>query len=150
MPVINVHGTAIVLGTVGFLVTGPSGSGKSALALSLISEVRRRGRFAALVADDRVDLTATNGHIVARCPPAIQGLIEVRGAGIAAVETMPACILSWAVLPVRAPFNPRLPPESEGLQLQDAISLPLLRLPVEGTLSAVDALIALLPDKIGI
>lgn len=46
-PFVNVHGTAIVLGTTGLLITGPSGSGKSALALSCLSEVRHRGRFAA-------------------------------------------------------------------------------------------------------
>ncbi len=149
-PVTNIHGTAIVLGTTGFLVTGPSGSGKSALALSLISEVRLRGRFAALVADDRVDLTLTNNRIIARCPPAIRGLIEIRGAGIAAVETIPACILDWAILPVKAPFNPRLPPESEELQLEVGMVLPLLHLPVDDAISSVGALVALLPEKLGI
>ncbi|MDW9596460.1 HPr kinase/phosphorylase [Sinorhizobium meliloti] len=144
-PFVNVHGTAIVLGTTGLLITGPSGSGKSALALSCLSEVRHRGRFAALVADDRVDLTLENGRIVARCPAAIRGLIEIRGSGIAEVDTVSACVLDWAIMPVRAPFDPRLPPEEE-LQLEIGRSLPLLRLPVEGPLSPVDALAALLPQ----
>ncbi|RVE92700.1 HPr kinase/phosphorylase [Sinorhizobium meliloti] len=144
-PFVNVHGTAIVLGTTGLLITGPSGSGKSALALSCLSEVRHRGRFAALVADDRVDLTLENGCIVARCPAAIRGLIEIRGSGIAEVDTVSACVLDWAIMPVRAPFDPRLPPEEE-LQLEIGRNLPLLRLPVEGPLSPVDALAALLPQ----
>lgn len=144
-PFVNVHGTAIVLGTTGLLITGPSGSGKSALALSYLSEVRHRGRFAALVADDRVDLTLENGRIVARCPAAIRGLIEIRGSGIAEVDTVSACVLDWAIMPVRAPFDPRLPPEEE-LQLEIGRNLPLLRLPVEGPLSPVDALAALLPQ----
>lgn len=144
-PFVNVHGTAIVLGTTGLLITGPSGSGKSALALSCLSEVRHRGRFAALVADDRVDLTLENGRIVARCPAAIRGLIEIRGSGIAEVDTVSACVLDWAIMPVRAPFDPRLPPEEE-LQLEIGRNLPLLRLPVEGPLSPVDALAALLPQ----
>jgi serine kinase of HPr protein (carbohydrate metabolism regulator) len=148
-PICNIHATAIVLGTTGFLVTGPSGSGKSALALSCISEVRRRGRFAALVADDRVDLTLENGRIIARCPPAIRGLIEVRGAGIAEIETIPACVLDWAIMPVRAPFDPRLPPEREELQLEVGMGLPLLRLPVENAFFPIDALLALLPEKLG-
>ncbi|ASY58725.1 serine kinase [Sinorhizobium sp. CCBAU 05631] len=147
-PACNIHGTAIVLGTTGFLITGPSGSGKSALALACISEVRRRGRFAALVADDRVDLTLANGRIVARCPPAIRGLIEVRGSGIAEVETLSACVLDWAILPVRAPFDPRLPPEQEELQLEIGRSLPMLRAPIEAMLSPMDALAALLPEKL--
>ncbi|MDW9627632.1 HPr kinase/phosphorylase [Sinorhizobium meliloti] len=144
-PFVNVHGTAIVLGTTGLLITGPSGSGKSALALSCLSEVRHRGRFAALVADDRVDLTLENGRIVARCPAAIRGLIEIRRSGIAEVDTVSACVLDWAIMPVRAPFDPRLPPEEE-LQLEIGRNLPLLRLPVEGPLSPVDALAALLPQ----
>ncbi|MQX67679.1 HPr kinase/phosphorylase [Sinorhizobium meliloti] len=144
-PFVNVHGTAIVLGTTGLLITGPSGSGKSALALSCLSEVRHRGRFAALVADDRVDLTLENGRIVARCPAAIRGLIEIRGSGIAEVDTVSACVLDWAIMPVRAPFDPRLPPEEE-LQLEIGRNLPLLRLPVEGPLSPVEALAALLPQ----
>ncbi|WEX77446.1 HPr kinase/phosphorylase [Sinorhizobium numidicum] len=144
----NIHGTAIVLGTTGFLITGPSGSGKSALALSCLSEVRRRGRFAALVADDRVDLTLENDRIVARCPASIRGLIEVRGSGIAEIETISACILDWAIMPVRSPFNPRLPPESDELQLEIGRSLPLLRVPVESLVSPLDALRALLPEKL--
>ena len=149
-PRVNIHGTAMVLGTTGFLVIGPSGSGKSALALACISEVKRRGRFAALVADDRVDLTLENDRIVARCPPAIRGLIEIRGSGIAKVEILPACVLDWAILPVRAPFDPRLPPEQEELQLEVGRSLPVLRLPVETLLSPVDALTALLPENVGL
>lgn len=146
----NIHATAIVLGTTGFLITGPSGSGKSSLALACLSEVRRRGRFAALVADDRVDLALENGRIVARCPPAIRGLVEVRGCGIAELESLFACVLDWAIMPVRAPFDPRLPPEQEDLQLDIGRALPLLRLPVEGPLSPVDALVALLPEKLGL
>ncbi|XEN32595.1 serine kinase of HPr protein (carbohydrate metabolism regulator) [Ensifer sp. WSM1721] len=146
----NIHATAMVLGTTGFLVTGPSGSGKSALALACIYEVRRRGRFAALVADDRVDLSLENDRIVARCPAAIRGLIEVRGSGIAEVETISACVLEWAITPSRAPFDPRMPPEQEELPLQIGRSLPLLRLPVEGPLSPVDALVALSPEKLGL
>ncbi|GCA47618.1 HPr kinase/phosphorylase [Sinorhizobium sp. KGO-5] len=149
-PFVNVHGTAIVLGTTGLLITGPSGSGKSALALSCLSQVRRRGRFAALVADDRVDLTLENGRIVARCPAAIRGLLEIRGSGIAEVGTVSACVLDWAIAPVRAPFEPRLPPEEEELQLGIGRNLPLLRLPIEGPLSPLDALAALLPENVGL
>ncbi|OHV79215.1 HPr kinase/phosphorylase [Ensifer sp. LCM 4579] len=146
----NIHATAIVLGTTGFLITGASGSGKSALALSLISQVRHHGRFAALVADDRVDLSLENGRVVARCPAAIRGLIEIRGVGITAVDIVPACILDWAILPVKAPYDPRLPPEQELMHLEVGNGLPIIRLPVDGSLSPLDALLAVLPEKLGI
>ena len=46
---VNVHGTAIVIGTAGLLFIGPSGTGKSAVALHCIEAARARGLFAALV-----------------------------------------------------------------------------------------------------
>ncbi|WP_331372702.1 HPr kinase/phosphorylase [Sinorhizobium chiapasense] len=149
-PVCNIHATAIVLGTTGFLITGPSGSGKSALALSCISEARRRGRFAALVADDRVDLSLENDRIIAQCPQSIRGLIEIRGGGIVAVETVSACVLDWAIMPVRPSRDARLPPENEALQLEIGRSLPLLRVPVENPVSPLDALHALLPKNLAL
>jgi HPr kinase/phosphorylase len=56
----------------GVLLIGPSGSGKSDLALRLL------GRGFSLVADDRVDIE--DG--VAASPASLAGLLEVRGLGI--------------------------------------------------------------------
>ena len=56
----------------GVLLIGPSGSGKSDLALRLLS------RGFELVADDCVDIE--DG--IAAPPPALAGLLEVRGLGI--------------------------------------------------------------------
>ncbi|OCO99557.1 MULTISPECIES: serine kinase [unclassified Ensifer] len=145
----NVHGTAIVLGTRGFLITGPSGVGKSKLALACIAAARQAGEFAALIADDRVDLLLEHGRIVARCPATIQGLIEIRGAGIGKIETAPAAVIDWAVLPVRAPFDPRLPPDGETLPLPLGRALPIVRVPVEDGASALAILRVLLAEKLG-
>lgn len=60
----------------GVLLKGPSGSGKSSLALELIS------RGGALVADDRVEITRRDGRLWARPPETISGLIEARGLGV--------------------------------------------------------------------
>ncbi|MBK5570461.1 HPr kinase/phosphorylase [Ensifer sp. SSB1] len=145
----NVHGTAIVLGTRGFLITGPSGIGKSRLALACIAAARQAGHFAALVADDRVDLGLEHDRIVARCPPSIHGLIEIRGAGIGKIETVPAAVMDWALLPISAPFDPRLPPEDEILSLPLGRALPIVRVPVEDGAQALDILRALIAEKIG-
>ncbi|WDZ76584.1 HPr kinase/phosphorylase [Ensifer adhaerens] len=145
----NVHGTAIVLGTRGFLITGPSGSGKSRLALACIAAARQAGHFAALVADDRVDLSLEQDRIVARCPPSIHGLIEIRGAGIGKIETVPAAVMDWALLPVSPPFDPRLPPENETLPLPFGRVLPIVRVPVEEGVLALNILHALIAEKIG-
>ncbi len=78
----NVHATGLVLGRVGLMLRGPSGSGKSLLALMLIDAWRARGEEARLVADDRIDLEITRAGLVMHAPPTIAGLIELRGRGI--------------------------------------------------------------------
>lgn len=78
----NVHATGLVLGRAGLLLRGPSGSGKSLLALGLLDRWEARGLAARLVSDDRVDIEATASGIVMQAPAAIAGLIELRGRGI--------------------------------------------------------------------
>lgn len=71
-----IHATCISLNGSGVLLRGPSGSGKSDLALRLIDA------GAVLVADDYCTLTHENGRLVAVTPDAIAGKLEVRGLGI--------------------------------------------------------------------
>lgn len=62
------------------MITGPSGSGKSALALHLMA-------FGAqLVADDQTQLFSAQGCLWARCPKAIRGMIEARFVGLLAAD----------------------------------------------------------------
>lgn len=82
MPRTNIHATGLVLGDIGMILRGPSGAGKSLLALELIDEWERRGETARLVADDRVDIEASEAALVMHAPKAIAGLIELRGRGI--------------------------------------------------------------------
>jgi serine kinase of HPr protein (carbohydrate metabolism regulator) len=60
----------------GILLRGPSGSGKSDLALRLIDG------GAQLVADDRVRLRRKGQVVFGAPPPELAGLLEVRGIGI--------------------------------------------------------------------
>ena len=46
---IGLHATAVVHGESGVLILGPTGSGKSALALALLARARSAGEFGALV-----------------------------------------------------------------------------------------------------
>lgn len=78
----NVHGTGLVLGSTGVLLRGPSGSGKSILALGLIDRWEGRGQQALLVADDRVDIERRGNELVMRAPATIAGMIELSGRGI--------------------------------------------------------------------
>lgn len=78
----NIHATAILLDGKGVLIRGPSGSGKSLLALYLLDVFGSRGREAALISDDRVDLEREDTKILLHAPTTIAGLIELRGHGI--------------------------------------------------------------------
>ena len=73
----------------GLLIEGPSGSGKSSLALALID------RGAHLVGDDGVTLESRGGRLWAAPPPNIAGLIEIRNVGLVEmpVTTAPLALL---------------------------------------------------------
>jgi HPr kinase/phosphorylase len=74
----TVHASAVLVGPRAVLIRGPSGSGKSELALELIESARTGALlFARLVADDRVHLEAAHGRLLARPAEALAGLIEV-------------------------------------------------------------------------
>jgi serine kinase of HPr protein (carbohydrate metabolism regulator) len=73
---VMVHATCIALAGHGVLLRGPSGSGKSDLALRLID------RGAQLVADDQVILARHGDGVIASAPVSLHGLIEIRGLGI--------------------------------------------------------------------
>lgn len=73
----QIHATMVVCNGQGVLLKGASGSGKSDLALRLITNKRAR-----LVADDVVDLYEKDGKILGSAPQNLQGLLEIRGVGI--------------------------------------------------------------------
>lgn len=125
---VNVHGTAIVVGTRGIIFTGPSGSGKSALAFSCIAQARRQGAFAALVADDQVFISRLGGRLIAERPPSITGLMEIRGSGIIEVESLPRAVIDLAVQVVLLPEDDRLPPVGERFTIDGIGDLPLVRI----------------------
>jgi serine kinase of HPr protein (carbohydrate metabolism regulator) len=75
-----IHATTVAIDGAAVLLLGPSGSGKSDLALRLID------RGATLVSDDYTLLTAHDGRLIANAPPTISGKIEVRGLGIVALK----------------------------------------------------------------
>lgn len=87
IPVANgmLHATAVAIDGQAALIIGPSGSGKSDLALRLLTTPFRVGGRAVsvdLVADDQVVLEREGKRLFASAPSVIAGQLEVRGVGI--------------------------------------------------------------------
>lgn len=103
LPGLTLHASCVSVDGAGVLITGPSGSGKSALALSLMA-------FGAkLVADDQTTLTRNGDDLVATCPPAIAGMIEARGLGILNADAVRDCTIGL-VVDLAQTEGMRLPP----------------------------------------
>lgn len=82
--------TCVAIQGRGVLIEGPSGSGKSSLALALID------RGARLVGDDGVLLSVAAGRLHAHPHPNTRGLLEVRNLGLLpfpAVDEAPVCLV---------------------------------------------------------
>lgn len=104
--VLNLHASAVAVGGNGLLILGPSGSGKSGLALRLMALGAR------LVADDRVLLERRGSLLVARAPETLAGLIEARGIGLVRVKWQPEAPITLAV-DLAKPGSARLPQTRE-------------------------------------
>lgn len=102
------------------LLRGPSGGGKSDVAVRLIDD------GALLVADDQVQVRAEDGRLMATAPAPLAGLIEVRGVGILPVPTAETAEIRLVVDLVAAQDVERLP-EPETVTLMDR-SVPHLAL----------------------
>ncbi|MEM6577620.1 MAG: HPr kinase/phosphatase C-terminal domain-containing protein [Pseudomonadota bacterium] len=85
------HATTIVLAGQAALLRGPSGSGKSSLALQLIA------LGALLVADDRTCLSRRGEGIVATAPETANNRIEARYVGILKAPSTPSAPLALIV-----------------------------------------------------
>jgi HPr kinase/phosphorylase len=141
-PSASVHASCVLVGACAVLIRGPSGSGKSRLALELIQAADNGElRFARLVADDRVHLTVAHGRLLARPAESLAGLIEVRGMGLLRLPYEP-CAAIGLVVDLSAADSSRLPAPEQRHALLDGILLP--RLPVASEATPLPAVISLL------
>ena len=74
------HATCVAVADNAVLIIGPSGSGKSALALQLMA------LGATLVSDDRTSVARHETEIFARPVNGIKGMIEARGVGLLSAD----------------------------------------------------------------
>ena len=96
-PASCIHATAVQIScgerSAGVLLLGPSGSGKSSLALQLMDAsslclTTREAIHCQLVSDDQVQLHCEADDLFASAPETITGMLEVRGLGVMRTQSV--------------------------------------------------------------
>ena len=128
----NLHASTVALDGRAVVIVGPSGSGKSDLALRLLD------RGFVLVSDDRTIVRNADGRVIAAAPDTIRGKLEIRGVGIVdmpSVDDMPVALVVELTSDIT-----RLPDDSRVRNIM-GIGIPLI---------SVDAMTASAPSKVAV
>ena len=128
----TVHASTVAMEGRAVLITGPSGSGKSDLALRLLD------RGFTLVSDDQTIVKRDGDRLLASPPPTLAGKLEIRGIGIVEVEHAAAIPIGLFV-ELTSDIQ-RMPDDNR--------ERPILGLPVP--LISIDAMAASAPSKVAI
>jgi len=135
----SLHASTVAIDGRAALLTGPSGSGKSDLALRLLD------RGFALVSDDQTIVRRDGSRLLASAPPQIAGKLEVRGIGIVDVESVrdvPVALMVELMSDME-----RLPDDGRERALL-GISLPLVT--IDATTASAPSKVALALDRLGL
>lgn len=121
------------------MITGPSGSGKSDLALRLLDQGFR------LVSDDQTIVSRDGDRLLASAPPTIAGKLEIRGIGIVdmdAVTDVPVALVVELTSEIR-----RLPDDSRERPIL-GVRVPLVG--VDAMTASAAAKVAVALDRLGL
>ena len=135
----NIHASTVASDGRAVLITGPSGSGKSDLALRLLD------RGFTLVSDDQTIVRREGERLIAAAPATIAGKLEVRGIGI--VEMEAATEIPVALLVELNGEIQRLPDDNRERPLL-GVQIPLVTL--DAMTASAASKVALALDRIGL
>ena len=134
-----IHASTVASEGRAVVISGPSGSGKSDLALRLLD------RGFTLVSDDQTLIRRENGRLLASPPPTIAGKLEVRGIGIVEMEHLEDVPVGLFV-ELTGEFE-RMPEEDRERQLL-GLALPLVSL--DASAASAPSKVALALDRMGL
>jgi serine kinase of HPr protein (carbohydrate metabolism regulator) len=124
-----VHASCVVIGGRGVLLLGSPGAGKSDLVLRLVDAPGRATGHeimeATLVSDDQTEIRKEGSRLIASPPPALAGLLEVRGLGVVTCRHASSCELALAIRLLSADAIDRMPDPRFGTYSVADGSLPL-------------------------
>jgi serine kinase of HPr protein (carbohydrate metabolism regulator) len=128
----NLHASTVARDGRAVLISGPSGSGKSDLALRMLD------RGFTLVSDDRTIVRKQGAKLIASPPDTIRGKMEIRGLGIFEIEHVTDIPVAL-IVELRSDIE-RLPDDSRE-RLIIGIGIPLV---------SIDAMTASAPSKVAL
>ena len=129
----TLHASTVACQGRAVLITGPSGSGKSDLALRMLD------RGFALVSDDQTIVKRDGDRLLASPPPNIAGKLEIRGLGIIDVDHLTDMPVALIVELTLSEIQ-RLPDDSRERPIL-GVNLPLV---------TIDAMTASAPSKVAL
>ena len=135
----TLHASTVAIDGRAVLIMGPSGSGKSDLALRLLD------RGFSLVSDDQTIVRRDGDRLIASAPSQIAGKLEVRGIGIVEMPTQPDVPVSL-IIELTGDIQ-RLPDDDRELRVL-GVAVPLFM--VDAMTASAPAKVVVALDRFGI